>query len=364
MGRRRLRARRRGPDAVARRSWSTTGSTWSTATRSSRSRTAWPRRTGTGWAAHTKALGGRIQLVGDDIFVTNAEILERGIREGVANAILIKLNQIGTLTETLDTVGAGQPVVVPARDLAPVGGDRGHDDRRPGRRGQRRADQGGRARRARTGSPSTTSCCGSKRTWASRPLPGARRAGGRRDRGMAAACKRRSRPGRPRPRPPTAVAPALPPVVPRRARRVGGRARARGSRPARCSTSAPTSRRPERNWQRCTSRTPRWPRRRRTSATPGRSGASPAQQYQLVSPGQQAYEVLPPLRAPRRRHAVRGRSGLRRSGDPVGDAGAAAGAAPRRRPRRPAHRRTATTSARAPGSGLLSRMLHALEFWR
>ncbi len=57
-----------------------------------------------GWSAHTKALGGRIQLVGDDIFVTNAEILERGIRDGVANAILIKLNQIGTLTETLDTV--------------------------------------------------------------------------------------------------------------------------------------------------------------------------------------------------------------------------------------------------------------------
>jgi len=57
-----------------------------------------------GWSAHTKALGGRIQLVGDDIFVTNAAILERGIREGVANAILVKLNQIGTLTETLDTV--------------------------------------------------------------------------------------------------------------------------------------------------------------------------------------------------------------------------------------------------------------------
>jgi enolase len=57
-----------------------------------------------GWSAHTKALGGRIQLVGDDIFVTNAEILARGVSEGVANAILIKLNQIGTLTETLDTV--------------------------------------------------------------------------------------------------------------------------------------------------------------------------------------------------------------------------------------------------------------------
>ncbi len=57
-----------------------------------------------GWSLHTETLGGRIQLVGDDIFVTNAEILERGIREGVANAVLIKLNQIGTLTETLETV--------------------------------------------------------------------------------------------------------------------------------------------------------------------------------------------------------------------------------------------------------------------
>jgi enolase len=57
-----------------------------------------------GWVEHTKALGGRIQLVGDDVFVTNSEILERGVRAGVANAILVKLNQIGTLTETLDTV--------------------------------------------------------------------------------------------------------------------------------------------------------------------------------------------------------------------------------------------------------------------
>jgi enolase len=57
-----------------------------------------------GWRAHTASLGRRIQLVGDDVFVTNAEILERGIRDGVANAILVKLNQIGTLTETLDTV--------------------------------------------------------------------------------------------------------------------------------------------------------------------------------------------------------------------------------------------------------------------
>jgi enolase len=57
-----------------------------------------------GWAALTKAIGHRVQLVGDDIFVTNVAILERGISEGVANSVLVKLNQIGTLTETLETV--------------------------------------------------------------------------------------------------------------------------------------------------------------------------------------------------------------------------------------------------------------------
>ena len=58
-----------------------------------------------GWALLTEALGDRLQLVGDDLFVTNASILARGIDEGVANSILIKLNQIGTLTETLDCIG-------------------------------------------------------------------------------------------------------------------------------------------------------------------------------------------------------------------------------------------------------------------
>jgi len=57
-----------------------------------------------GWKHLTEALGGQIQLVGDDIFVTNPEILKRGIEGGVANSILIKLNQIGTVTETLDTI--------------------------------------------------------------------------------------------------------------------------------------------------------------------------------------------------------------------------------------------------------------------
>ncbi|MBW2577301.1 MAG: phosphopyruvate hydratase [Deltaproteobacteria bacterium] len=57
-----------------------------------------------GWSALTGALGNRIQIVGDDLFVTNPAILDRGIREGAANAILIKLNQIGTLSETLEAI--------------------------------------------------------------------------------------------------------------------------------------------------------------------------------------------------------------------------------------------------------------------
>jgi enolase len=66
-----------------------------------------------GWARLTAVLGGRVQLVGDDLFVTNPERLARGIRERAANALLVKVNQIGTLTETLDAV-----------DLAPRSGYR------------------------------------------------------------------------------------------------------------------------------------------------------------------------------------------------------------------------------------------------
>ncbi len=58
----------------------------------------------TGWALLTKALGDKVQLVGDDLFVTNVTYLRKGIEQRVANAILIKVNQIGTLTETMDTV--------------------------------------------------------------------------------------------------------------------------------------------------------------------------------------------------------------------------------------------------------------------
>lgn len=59
----------------------------------------WP-----GWSLLTKALGEKVQLVGDDVFVTNTSILERGIAQGIANSVLIKVNQIGTLTETLAAI--------------------------------------------------------------------------------------------------------------------------------------------------------------------------------------------------------------------------------------------------------------------
>ena len=106
-----------------------------------------------------------MQLVGDDVFVTNPEILKRGIAEGVGNAMLVKLNQIGTVTETLDAIGmardAGYASVISHRsgetedttiaDLA-VGTDAGQI-------------KTGSASRT-TASPSTTSCCGSRRSWA------------------------------------------------------------------------------------------------------------------------------------------------------------------------------------------------------
>lgn len=71
------------------------------------------------WQIMTERLGDRIQLVGDDLFVTNVEYLEKGIREGIANAILVKPNQIGTLTETINAVlmakGAGYRTVMSHR---------------------------------------------------------------------------------------------------------------------------------------------------------------------------------------------------------------------------------------------------------
>jgi enolase len=61
-----------------------------------------------GWAVHSRLTGGHCQLVGDDLFVTNTEIFTRGIEQGIANSILIKLNQIGTLSETLDAISMAE----------------------------------------------------------------------------------------------------------------------------------------------------------------------------------------------------------------------------------------------------------------
>ena len=95
------------------------------------------------WRRLTEAIGDRVQLVGDDLFVTNVEFLRRGIDEGVGNAILVKVNQIGTLTESLDVIELARDGGLRDGDLASLGRDRGHDDRRPRRRRERRPDQDG-----------------------------------------------------------------------------------------------------------------------------------------------------------------------------------------------------------------------------
>ncbi len=98
-----------------------------------------------GWEALTEAIGDRVQLVGDDLFVTNARRLQQGIERGVANSVLIKVNQIGTLTETLDTVDLATRSSLHVGDEPPQRRDRGHDDRRPRRGHQLRPDQDRRA---------------------------------------------------------------------------------------------------------------------------------------------------------------------------------------------------------------------------
>ena len=61
-----------------------------------------------GWKQLTDRIGDKVQLVGDDLFVTNTEILSKGIEQGIGNSILIKVNQIGTLTETFDAIEMAQ----------------------------------------------------------------------------------------------------------------------------------------------------------------------------------------------------------------------------------------------------------------
>ncbi len=129
-----------------------------------------------GWKALTDALGGKIQLVGDDIFVTNPAIFERGIERGIANSILIKLNQIGTVTETLECHAHGGQRRITRRWFRTARA-------RPKIRSSRTwwwPPTPARSRPARpaapTASPNTTSCCASKSAWAPRRnSPGGRR---------------------------------------------------------------------------------------------------------------------------------------------------------------------------------------------
>ena len=121
-----------------------------------------------GWAMLTKAIGDRVQLVGDDLFVTNVTRLATGIEKHVGNAILIKVNQIGSLTETLDAIQmanrAGYTAIVSHRS--------GETETRPSPTSPWPSTPA-RSRparpAARTAWPSTTSCSASKRSWATSP---------------------------------------------------------------------------------------------------------------------------------------------------------------------------------------------------
>ena len=95
----------------------------------------------TGWKLLTKELGDKVQLVGDDVFVTNPEILKRGIDEKVGNALLVKVNQIGTRHRNARRHGDGARRRLRLHRVAPLGRNRGRDHRRSRRGDQRRADQ-------------------------------------------------------------------------------------------------------------------------------------------------------------------------------------------------------------------------------
>ncbi len=94
-----------------------------------------------GWSMLTQRLGRKVQLVGDDLFVTNTKILREGIARGIANSILIKPNQIGTLTETLAAIDMATDAGYSVGGLAPLGRDRGQHDRRHRGGDARHADQ-------------------------------------------------------------------------------------------------------------------------------------------------------------------------------------------------------------------------------
>ena len=119
-----------------------------------------------GWALLTERLHDRVQLVGDDLFVTNVDRLARGIEEGVANAMLVKVNQIGTLTETLQCIELAKGSALRRHHLPSLGRDRRHVHRRSRRRDRAPGRSRPAAPAAPIGSPSTTSSSASRKSWA------------------------------------------------------------------------------------------------------------------------------------------------------------------------------------------------------
>ena len=118
-----------------------------------------------GWELLTTRLGGEIQLVGDDLFVTNTKRLKQGIERNVANAILVKVNQIGTLTEAVEAIELAQKSGYRAIVSQSVRRDGRYDDRGSGGGVQHRADQDRRAVPGRACGKNTISFCGSRKRW-------------------------------------------------------------------------------------------------------------------------------------------------------------------------------------------------------
>ena len=131
---RQLRACVRGPHAAPRTSSRTTSATSPPSTPSLSVEDALAEDDWEAWAGFTARLGDRFQVVGDDLFTTNIERLERGSPNGAANAVLVKMNQIGTITETLDVVARAKQAGFRTVDLGAVGRDGGSGARRPRRR--------------------------------------------------------------------------------------------------------------------------------------------------------------------------------------------------------------------------------------
>ena len=129
-----------------------------------------------GWQQLTAALGDRVQIVGDDLFVTNPDRLRRGIASRAANALLVKVNQIGTLTETLDAISWPSAAASPCM-MSATGPARPRTPRSPTWPWPRTAARSSPAPRAGPSAwPSTTSCCGSRNCSTTRPGTRARTA--------------------------------------------------------------------------------------------------------------------------------------------------------------------------------------------